>query len=129
TSFAPSVPSSVQPPPTFRTAWAVLPGDTDLVRVEAVTDATHGKLVMTTVSGAVREIPFGVGDFVEHDLPGYGYPSRSTGAWVDATTLYVRTHVLGDYLAQLEFSLGIHGDAVTVVMHRSAELFADEYSG
>lgn len=128
-SFAPSAPRGMQPSPAVRRAWTLLPGDTDLVRVEAITDVTHGKLVMTTVSGSVREIPFGIGDFVAHDLPGYGYPSRSAGAWVDATTLYVRTHVDGDYLAQLEFTLGTDGDAVTIVMNRSAELFADEYRG
>lgn len=128
-SFAPAAPAGVMPAPTVRETWVLDPGDTDLASVEVVTDGARGTLTMTTVAGATRQIPFGVGAFLEHRLPGYGYPSRSAGAWVDDSTLHVRTHVTGDFLAQLEFTLGINGDAVTVVMRRSAELFADEYSG
>lgn len=128
-SFEPVAPAGVLPAPVVRAAWTLLPGDTDLAAVEVVSDDRRGTLRMTTVAGSVREIPFGVGSFLEHELPGYGYPARSAGAWADDSTLHVRTHVTGDYLAQLEFTVGINGDAVTVVMRRSAELFADEYTG
>lgn len=128
-SFEPVAPTGILPAPVAQAGWTLLPGDTDLAALHVATGDERGMLTMTTLSGAVREIPFGVGGFVEHELPGYGYPSRSAGCWVDESTLHVRTHVTGDYLAQIEFTLGINGDAITVVMRRSAEFFADEYSG
>src|SRR5690606_30602573 len=63
-SFEPTAPAGVLPAPTVRAVWSLLPGETDLASVEVVTDETRGILMLTAVTGSVREIPFGVGTFL-----------------------------------------------------------------
>ena len=89
----------------------------------------HGRLELTDRGGQRRTFAFGIGHLLPHELPGYGYETLSSGAWLDEQTFYVRVHVLGRYLAQLELSVSVCGTAVTVTMDKAAEGFAEEYRG
>jgi len=91
--------------------------------------AERGQLELTGRDGRLRTFGFGVGALLPGELPGYGYETLSSGAWLDEQTLYLRVHVLGLYLAQLEISVAMRGDAVTLTMKKDAEAFANEYQG
>src|SRR5699024_4315771 len=80
--------------------------------------ADRGQVDLTGRDGQVRTFSFGVGALLSDELPGYGYETLSSGAWLDEQTLYLRVHVLGLYLAQLEISVAMRGDAVTLTMKK-----------
>lgn len=92
-------------------------------------DPDSGELTLTTADGAARRIPFGIGHHLEHPLPGHGYETHSSGAWLDAETLLVRSQVTDEWLAQLSILLHLDGGRVVCRMRRAAEFFADEFEG
>lgn len=114
---------------TFRGVYELDPGPTAFVRVELDVSPGSGVLRLHTADGQEREIPFGVGSLVQHELPVYGYETRSSGAWVDEDTLHVHCHVLGRYLAQIDLVIAVQTESATLVMSRAAEAFAEEYEG
>ena len=91
--------------------------------------ADRGELHLTDRDGQQRTFVFGIGHLMAGTLPGYGYESLTSGAWLDEQTLYLRVHVLGLYLAQLELTVSVRGDAMTLTMNKAAEAFAQEYQG
>lgn len=88
-----------------------------------------GQLTLTTDDGGARRIPFGVGRHVEHPLPGHGYQTHSSGAWLDAETLLVRSQVTDEWLAQISIVVHLDADGMVCRMRRAAEFFADEFEG
>lgn len=109
--------------------WALDAGQSAFVRLSLQVDDAGGELRLTAHDGQEHPFPFGLGTLVRHELPGYGYETLSSAAWLDEQTLYLRSHVLGDYHAQLGFTITVREDAVTLTMNRAAELFAEEYQG
>ncbi len=97
--------------------------------LDLATSTEGGRLQLTTRDGQVRTFAFGIGTLVPGELPGYGYPTLVSGAWLDEQTFALHVHVLGRYLAQLDLSVALRGDAVTLTMTAAAEAFAEEYRG
>lgn len=64
-------------------------------------------------------------------LPGYGYETHTSGAWLDGSTLYLQAQVVGDWLAQIQIFVHLNDSADQVVcrMRAAAEFFAQEYDG
>ncbi|WP_147917965.1 serine hydrolase domain-containing protein [Ruania zhangjianzhongii] len=113
----------------FRAEYELDPGPTAFVGLELDVSPDFGVLRLHTADGQQREFRFGLGSLVRHGLPGYGYETHSSGAWLDENTLHVHSHVLGRYLAQIDLMVTAGGEAVTLVMNRAAEAFAEEYEG
>lgn len=110
-------------------AWALDEGEVPFRRLSLEVSSAGGELRLTTREGQERAFPFGIGTLVRHELGGYGYDTLSSAAWLDEHTLYLRSQVIGTYHAQLDFTVAVYGDDVTVVMNRVAEMFAEEYQG
>lgn len=113
----------------FAARWHLEQQEGPFAGMELHTDRRGGALRLTGRDGRVRELPFGTGHLVRHELPGYGYPTLSSGAWLDEQTFRMHSHVLGQYLAQIEITVTLRADAVVVVMAAAAELFAEEFHG
>ena len=109
--------------------WELDEGQVPFARLGLDVGDSGGELRLTTHDGQERTFPFGIGAFVRHDLPGYGYETLSSAAWLDARTLHLRSQVIGRYHGQLDFTVSVQAGSATVVMNRTAEMFADEYEG
>ncbi|WP_022918161.1 serine hydrolase domain-containing protein [Ruania albidiflava] len=113
----------------FTGRWAVDDQHSTFTTLAVSVGAHRGDLHLTDRAGQQRTFAFGIGALVRGKLPGYGYETLTSGAWLDEQTLYLRVHVLGLYLAQLELTLSVRGAAVTLTMSKAAEGFAQEYQG
>lgn len=109
--------------------WQLDEGVVPFARLGLDVGATGGELRLVTPDGQDRTFPFGIGTFVRHDLPGYGYETFSSAAWLDVHTLHLRSQVIGRYYGQLDLTVAVQADSATVVMNRAAEMFAEEYEG
>ena len=72
---------------------------------------------------------FGFGEHAAQKFPGNGYDSLTSAAWVWENTLLIRSYIIDECFATLKISVTFEKDAVTVVMHKFAELFLEEYEG
>src|SRR5699024_4364523 len=81
--------------------------------------AERGQLHLTDRGGQQHTFTFGIGTLVPGELPGYGYETLASGAWLDEQTFYLRVHVLGLYLAQLELNVAVRGETVTLTMTKA----------
>lgn len=99
--------------------------------LELTCSAEGGELVLVTHSGERRAFSYLVGEHQEHPLPGYGYETHTSGAWLDGSTLYLQAQVVGDWLAQIQIFVHLNDSADQVVcrMRAAAEFFAQEYDG
>ena len=109
--------------------WQLDEGYVPFARLALEAGESGGELRLITHDGQEHTFPFGVGTFIRHELPGYGYETLSSAAWLDEHTLYPRSQVIGHYHAQLDFTVAVEGDGVTLAMNRAAEMFAEEYEG
>ena len=109
--------------------WQLDEGYVPFARLALEAGESGGELRLITHDGQEHTFPFGVGTFIRHELPGYGYETLSSAAWLDEHTLYLRSQVIGHYHAQLDFTVAVQGDGVTLAMNRAAEMFAEEYEG
>ncbi|WP_162321061.1 beta-galactosidase [Nesterenkonia haasae] len=99
--------------------------------LELTCTADGGELVLVTHAGQRRAFPYLVGGHQEHPLPGYGYETHTSGAWLDDSTLCLQAQVAGDWLAQIQIFVHLNDSADQAVcrMKAAAEFFAQEYDG
>ncbi|MDZ5077221.1 serine hydrolase [Nesterenkonia sp. HG001] len=102
----------------------------ELVGLEIRSTGDLGELTLRTADGRRLRFPYRYGGHARHDLPGYGYETHTSGAWLDGNTLSVHAHVVGDWLAQIQLLVHV-GDGAQMVcrMRASAEFFAQEFDG
>src|SRR5699024_2125088 len=91
--------------------------------------AERGQLHLTDRGGRQNTFTVGIRRLGRGELPGYGYETLVSGAWLDEQTFYLRVHVLGLYLAQLGLNVAGRGETVRLTMTKAAEAFAQEYQG
>lgn len=104
-------------------------------------DGDSGALVLDTDRGE-KHFPFGLGQYVEAEFPetqysgasinhplGRGYRCLNAAVWREPHKLFLRSFVADDYFGNLAVTISFKGDAVAVLMEKTAEWFMDEYSG
>jgi len=80
-----------------------------------------------------HSLSFGLGQWVQQQFPVYDYECISSGAWVQnregEENFLARCYIIDEFLASLKICVVFKEDTVTVVMHKFAELFLQEYEG
>lgn len=89
---------------------------------------------MSYVNGeGSHTLSFGLGGWETQQFPVYGYECVTSGAWVSnregEENLLLRCCIIDEFLATLKVCVVFKGDTVTLVMHKFAELFLQEYEG
>ena len=77
----------------------------------------------------VHQIPFGMGEFVEHSFPEVEYPAVTAAVWEQENRLVLRSYLLGDNFANVWIEIGFCENRVSVHMKRAAENFLNHYDG
>lgn len=112
----------------------------DSIRVTR--DGGRGALFFSR-NGEEKCIPFGFGEYVQHEFPekgyfgrrirepkGDGYRTFSAGLWTQPDKLCIRSCLADWYFGNLTVTLSFTSpDTVTVLMSKTAEWFLDEYNG
>ena len=91
-----------------------------------------GKMTFSRQDGE-HILTFGLGSWEQQQFPVYDYECIASGAWVQnragEENLLVRCYIIDEFLATMKICVVFKGDTVTIVMHKFAELFLQEYEG
>ncbi len=100
-----------------------------------------GVLRYTNARGE-KEIPFGLGEYIEGEFPethysgdtigtpkGRGYKVFAAGVWPSENNLVIRVNAMDDYYGNLTVTLGFRDDKIGITMDKFAENFFEEYDG
>lgn len=95
-----------------------------------------------TNAGGEKEIPFGLGKYIEGIFPethysgdtigipkGSGYRILAAGAWSCENNLVIRVNVTDDYFGRMTAAFGFTDDQIGIIMESSAEGFLEKYHG
>ena len=78
-------------------------------------------------------LSFGIGHWEPQQFPVYEYECITSGVWVSnregEENLLLRCYIIDEFLATVKMCVVFKGDTVTIVMHKFAELFLQEYEG
>lgn len=95
-------------------------------------DGKTGKMTYTNRDGE-HCLAFGLGHWEEQRFPVYDYDCITSGAWVSnregEDNLLLRCYIIDEFLATLKLCVFFKGKMVTLVSHKFAELFLQEYEG
>ncbi len=91
-----------------------------------------GKMTYTNQEGE-HILSFGIGRWESQQFPVYGYECITSGAWVSnrqgEENFLMRCYIIDEFLATVKMCIVYKEDTVTIVMHKFAELFLQEYEG
>lgn len=98
------------------------------VKVEYSKETGKGLFAYENAYGAF-EIPFAMGEFVEHSFPEVEYPAATAAVWEQENRLVLRSYLLGENFANVWIEIGFKEERVSIHMKRAAENFLNHYDG
>lgn len=75
------------------------------------------------------ELHFGFGHLEQGKFPGYDMKYAASAEWISDDTLYIRAHIIDEYLGSVRFELTFGEDDVTVFLKKVEESLFTEYNG
>ncbi|MCM1173683.1 MAG: beta-lactamase family protein [Blautia sp.] len=74
-------------------------------------------------------IQFGLGSLQTGIFPLYGQRYAASGAWLSDGTLYIKAHIIDEYVGSVHFQLSFGEDDLTVFMRKKEESLFQEFNG
>lgn len=75
------------------------------------------------------ELHFGFGHLEQGKFPGYDMKYAASAEWISDDTLYIRAHIIDEYLGSVRFELTFGEDDVTIFLKKVEESLFTEYNG
>ncbi|MCF0131763.1 MAG: beta-lactamase family protein [Pseudobutyrivibrio sp.] len=82
-----------------------------------------------TLNGSPCQLDFGFGRLIEGQFPLYDMHYAASGIWVTEDTLYIRLHIIDEYIGSVHIQLSFDNDSVAVFMKKNEESLFNEYNG
>lgn len=81
-----------------------------------------------TLNGQDCELPFGFGKLVTGKFPVYDMFYGASGIWFSEDTLYIKVHIMDEFVGSVHFELVFGDDDVTVFMRKQEESLFHEFN-
>ena len=81
------------------------------------------------IKGQDYSFLFGFNQLCSGRFPLYDMNYAASGLWVNATTLYIKAHIIDCYLGSVHFELSFDKQSVTVFMKKQEESLFNEFNG
>lgn len=75
------------------------------------------------------ELHFGLGNLQCGIFPLYGMKYAASGEWLSENTLYIRAHIIDEYVGSVRFEITFNDNNVTVFMKKVEESLFSEFNG
>lgn len=82
-----------------------------------------------TLHGERYTLSFGLGHLVTGDFPVYHQKYAASGTWFSEDTLYVKFHIIDEFVGSVLFEVCFGEDDVTVFMKKQEESLFQEFNG
>lgn len=86
-----------------------------------------------TLSFIYRQEPytirFGLNNMQTGTFPLYGQRYAASGAWLPDGTLYIKAHIIDEYVGSVHFQLAFGDDDLTIFMRKKEESLFQEFNG
>lgn len=90
--------------------------------------ATVGTLSFT-LHGKQYSLSFGMGYLVTGSFPSYDMRCAASGVWLTPDTLYIKAHIIDEYVGSVHFQLAFGEDDLTVFLKKQEESLFWEFNG
>ena len=91
-------------------------------------DRSRGTLEFT-LRGERCALSFGLGELVTGDFPVYHQRYAASGVWTSEDTLYLRFHIIDEFVGSVHFEVCFGDGDVTVFMKKQEESLFQEFNG
>ncbi len=92
-------------------------------------DDTSGGELLFTLHGKPYALPFGFGSLSLGSFPLYDMRSAASACWVTENTLYLKAHIIDEYVGSVHFEIAFAGDTATVFLKKQEESLFGEFNG
>lgn len=82
-----------------------------------------------TLHGEKCSLSFGLGELVTGDFPVYHQRYAASGVWTSEDTLYLRFHIIDEFVGSVHFEVCFGDGDVTVFMKKQEESLFKEFNG
>ena len=96
--------------------------------LSAAISPQHGTLHFT-LHGKECELHFGLGNLQCGNFPIYKMRYAASAKWLSENTLYIRAHIIDEYVGSVRFELTFGDNDVTVFMKKIEESLFSEFNG
>ena len=93
-----------------------------------VDDAVSEGCFKYTINGKDCEIHFGFGHLTEGSFPGYEMNYAASAVWNTKNTLYIRCHIIDEYIGSVHFQLNFTEEDLAIHMKKNEESLFNEYN-
>lgn len=81
------------------------------------------------LNGITYSLDFGMGYLSTGDFPVYDMRYAASGIWLKPDTLYIKAHIIDEYVGSVHFELIFGDDDVTVFLRKQEESLFHEFNG
>lgn len=92
-------------------------------------DAPGGGVLHFTLHGKEYALSFGMGHLAVGSFPLYDMRYAASGVWLTPDTLYIKAHIIDEYVGSVHFQLCFGEDDLTVFMKKQEESLFHEFNG
>lgn len=82
-----------------------------------------------SLRGEHYSLSFGMGHLLTGNFPVYDMRCASSGIWLRPDTLYIKVHIIDEYIGSVHFEFVFDEDDVTVFMKKQEESLFQEFNG
>lgn len=109
--------------------YLLLENPSDFSKLSIVFNDNSTGILRYTLRGKDCELHFGLGNLQYGTFPIYDMKYAASAAWLSENTLYIRAHIIDEYVGSVRFELTFGDNDVTVFMKKIEESLFSEFNG